>query len=33
MRTGLYRYPSLENVPVLDVALNPATDAVTLPAE
>lgn len=33
MRTGFYRYPSLENVPVLDVALNPVADAVTLPAE
>lgn len=33
MHTGFYRYPSLENVPVLDAALNPASDAVTLPAE
>lgn len=33
MRTGLYRYPSVENVPVLDVAFNPASDAVDLPAE
>jgi hypothetical protein len=33
MRAGFYRYPSLENVPVLDAALNPASDAVTLPAE
>jgi hypothetical protein len=28
MRTGVYRYPSLENVPLLDVAGNPAGDAV-----
>jgi 4-amino-4-deoxy-L-arabinose transferase-like glycosyltransferase len=33
VRTGLYRYPAIENVPVLDVALNPASDAVELPAE
>lgn len=33
MRVGIYRYPSLESVPVLDVALNPASDAVVLPAE
>lgn len=33
IRTGFYRYPSLESVPVLDVALNPASDAVSLPAE
>ena len=33
MRTGLYRYPSVENVPVLDVAFNPTSDAVDLPAE
>lgn len=33
MRTGFYRYPSLENVPVLDAALNPTVDAVILPAE
>jgi hypothetical protein len=33
MRVGFYRYPSIDNVPVLDVALNPAADAVELPAE
>jgi 4-amino-4-deoxy-L-arabinose transferase-like glycosyltransferase len=33
MRVGFYRYPSLANVPVLDVALNPASDAIELPAE
>ncbi len=27
MRTGMYRYPSLENVPLLDVAGNPYSDA------
>lgn len=27
MRTGMYRYPSLENVPLLDEAANPYTDA------
>lgn len=27
MRTGMYRYPSLENVPLLDVAGNPYADA------
>ena len=31
MRIGMYRYPSLENVPVLDEAANPAADAVTVP--
>jgi 4-amino-4-deoxy-L-arabinose transferase-like glycosyltransferase len=31
MRTGIYRYPSLENVPVMDVAGNPASDAAELP--
>lgn len=29
MRVGMYRFPSLENVPVLDEAGNPAMDAVT----
>jgi 4-amino-4-deoxy-L-arabinose transferase-like glycosyltransferase len=33
MRVGFYRYPSLENVPVLDVALNPAADSLELPLE
>lgn len=28
MRTGVYRYPELENVPLLDVAGNPYADAV-----
>ena len=27
MRTGMYQYPSLENVPLLDVAGNPYNDA------
>ncbi len=27
LRTGMYRYPSLENIPLLDVAANPYTDA------
>jgi hypothetical protein len=31
MRTGIYRYPSLENVPVMDGAGNPASDAAELP--
>lgn len=30
MRIGIYRYPSLENVPVFDVAGNPSADAVEL---
>jgi hypothetical protein len=30
MRVGMYRYPSLEAVPVLDEAANPAADAVEL---
>lgn len=29
MRVGMYRYPSLENVPLLDEAGNPAMDAAT----
>lgn len=33
MRVGVYRYPAIENVPVLDAGLNPASDAVVLPAE
>ena len=33
MRTGMYTYPAIENIPLLDVAGNPFTDAVevTLP--
>ncbi|HRQ12893.1 MAG TPA: glycosyltransferase family 39 protein [Promineifilum sp.] len=31
MRVGMYRFPSLENVPVLDEAANPASDAIELP--
>lgn len=31
MRLGMYRFPSLESVPVLDEAANPAGDAVVLP--
>jgi 4-amino-4-deoxy-L-arabinose transferase-like glycosyltransferase len=31
MRVGMYRYPSLEAVPVLDEAANPAADAVDFP--
>jgi hypothetical protein len=31
MRVGMYRFPSLENVPVLDAAANPAADAVEFP--
>lgn len=31
MRVGMYRYPGLENVPVLDEAANPVADAVTIP--
>lgn len=31
MRAGMYRFPSLDNVPVLDEAANPAADAVDLP--
>jgi len=30
---GMYRYPSLENVPVLDEAANPAGDAVEIPVK
>ncbi|MDT8305918.1 MAG: hypothetical protein RRC07_08285 [Anaerolineae bacterium] len=33
MRVGIYGYPSIEAVPVLDPAMNPASDAVVLPAE
>jgi hypothetical protein len=29
MRVGMYRFPSLESVPVLDEAANPAADFVT----
>jgi hypothetical protein len=32
MRTGVYRYPSLENVPLLDAAGNPAGEAVEFEA-
>jgi hypothetical protein len=28
MRTGVYRYPSLDNVPLMDAAGNPAGEAV-----
>ncbi len=31
MRVGMYRYPSLENVPLLDVAGNPYADAAEFP--
>jgi hypothetical protein len=31
MRVGMYRYPSLEAVPVLDVAANPAADWLEIP--
>lgn len=31
MRTGVYVYPQIQNVPVLDVAGNPASDAVEIP--
>lgn len=31
MRVGMYRFPSLENVPMLDEAANPASDAVEFP--
>jgi 4-amino-4-deoxy-L-arabinose transferase-like glycosyltransferase len=31
MRVGMYRFPSLENVPVLDEAANPLSDAVEFP--
>lgn len=30
MRVGMYKFPSLENVPVLDEAANPAADAVEI---
>lgn len=33
MRVGMYRFPSLENVPVLDAAANPAADAVEVRVE
>ena len=33
MRFGMYRFPSLESVPVLDEAANPAADAVELPLD
>lgn len=31
MRTGIYNYPALENVPLMDVAGNPTSDAAELP--
>lgn len=31
MRVGMYRFPSLENVPLLDEAANPAADALEVP--
>lgn len=31
MRVGMYRFPSLDSVPVLDEAANPAADAVEIP--
>ncbi len=31
MRVGMYRFPSLENVPVLDEAANPVSDAMEFP--
>lgn len=31
MRVGMYRFPSLESVPILDEAANPAADAVVIP--
>jgi hypothetical protein len=31
MRVGMYRFPSLENVPVLDEAANPTAEAVEFP--
>ncbi len=31
VRVGMYRYPSLENVPLLDVAANPKADALDIP--
>ena len=31
MRVGMYRFPSLANVPVLDEAANPKSDAVVIP--
>ena len=33
MRVGMYRFPSLESVPVLDEAANPASDFVEIPLE
>jgi hypothetical protein len=31
MRTGMYTYPSVENIPVLDIAGNPCDDGVEVP--
>jgi 4-amino-4-deoxy-L-arabinose transferase-like glycosyltransferase len=33
MRVGMYRYPSLDNVPLLDVAGNPYLDAAEIPLD
>ena len=33
MRVGMYRFPSLESVPILDEAANPSGDAVELPLD
>jgi hypothetical protein len=33
MRVGMYRYPSLENVPLIDEAGNPYLDAATFPID
>ena len=33
MRVGMYRFPSLESVPVLDEAANPAADAIEIPID
>lgn len=33
MRVGMYRYPSMENVPILDEAANPASDALSIPID
>jgi len=31
MRVGMYRFPSMENVPLLDEAANPVADALDIP--
>jgi hypothetical protein len=33
MRVGMYRFPSLESVPVLDAAANPVGEAVEIPLD